>query len=173
MLIPTRLYLCSTLCIITNKTAYILNYSLSQRYHLTWEEHTHLHSKGSLRFELNIKCTQERHPPMFSRRLASKHLLTNIFSWQINGKRICILLRVETEVRAFQHPSLSYSSHTLYDLGQVRILCSWPILSELSSWRDWLGHLLLFQALTSFLKSKLMIEPSPQRSPSFSFPRLR
>lgn len=32
---------------------------------------------------------------MFSEKLASKHLLTNIFPWQINGKLKYIVLSVE------------------------------------------------------------------------------
>lgn len=85
MLILARLYLCSALCIITNKTAYILNYSvtllplnLRRIYSFTFQ--------GQFAIWIKHKCTQERHPMMFSRKLASKHLLTNIFSWQINGK---------------------------------------------------------------------------------------
>lgn len=86
MLIPTRLYLCSTLCIITNKTAYILNYlvtmlplNLRRTYSFTFQ--------GQFAIWIKRKYTRERHPMMFSRKLASKHLLlTNIFSWQINGK---------------------------------------------------------------------------------------
>lgn len=51
--------------------------------------------QGQFAIWIKHKCTQERHTMMFSRKLASKHLLTNIFSGQISGKLKRIVLSVQ------------------------------------------------------------------------------
>lgn len=54
---------------------------------------------------------------MFSRKLASKHLLANMFPWQVNGKlKYTACQWKETERRTILHPNLSYDNN-VHDHG--------------------------------------------------------
>lgn len=66
---------------------------------------------------------------MFSRKLASKHLLTNIFSWQISGKLKRIVLSVQRNGTDDSSASQSQLQHNLsHNRGQVVISCFLVIL---------------------------------------------